>query len=121
MCKLVKSLYGLKQAPKQWHENFDQVILSYDFYVKNSDKCVYVKQCDNGVYAILCLYVDYILIFGSNIDIINDVKHMLSSKFDMKDLGPIDVILGIKILTKDGDIILTQYHCVENLLKKFNY
>ena len=26
--KLVKSLYGLKQAPKQWHEKFDNVMLS---------------------------------------------------------------------------------------------
>jgi len=56
------------------------------------------KTIDDVVYAILCLYVDDILIFGSNIDVINDVKHMLSSNFDMKDLGPVDVILGIKIL-----------------------
>ncbi|GJT58722.1 zinc finger, CCHC-type containing protein [Tanacetum coccineum] len=28
VCKLVKSLYGLKQAPKQWHQKFDEVVLS---------------------------------------------------------------------------------------------
>ena len=28
VCRLVKSLYGLKQAPKQWHEKFDQVLVS---------------------------------------------------------------------------------------------
>ena len=61
------------------------------------------------------------LIFGTNIDVINDVKHMLSSNFVMKDLSPIDVILGIKILQKDGDIMLMQSHYVEKLLKKFNY
>ncbi|GJW90385.1 zinc finger, CCHC-type containing protein [Tanacetum coccineum] len=26
--KLIKSLYGLKQAPKQWHQKFDEVVLS---------------------------------------------------------------------------------------------
>ena len=121
VCKLVKSLYDLKQAPKQWHEKFDLVIISYGFHINNSDKYVYVKQYDDGVYAILCLCVDDILIFGSNIDVINDVKHMLSSNFDMKDLGLVDVILGIKILQKDCNIILTQSYYVEKLLKKFNY
>jgi len=43
VCKLVQSLYALKQAPKQWHEKFDQVILSYGFHINNSDKCVHVK------------------------------------------------------------------------------
>ena len=37
---VVKSIYGLKQAPKQWHKKFDQVVLSYDFQINNSDKCV---------------------------------------------------------------------------------
>ena len=30
VCKLIKSLYGLKQAPKQWHQKFDEVVLSRD-------------------------------------------------------------------------------------------
>jgi hypothetical protein len=39
-----------------------------------------------GQSVILCLYVDDILIFGTNIDIINEVKSFLSKSFDMKDL-----------------------------------
>ncbi|GKD25905.1 retrotransposon protein, putative, ty1-copia subclass [Tanacetum coccineum] len=42
VCKLVKSLYGLKQAPKQWHEKFDNTLLSNDFQINECDKCVYV-------------------------------------------------------------------------------
>ena len=70
---VVKSLYGLKQAPNQWHEKLDQVVLSYDFQINNSDKCVYVKQFDDTGCVILCLYVDDILILGSNMHFINDV------------------------------------------------
>ena len=102
---IVKSLYGLKQAPKQWHKKFDQIVLSYDFQINNSDKCVYVKQFDDNGCVILCLYVDDILIFGSNMQFINDVKSFLSRNFDMKDLGPVDVILGIKLIEKNDGMI----------------
>ena len=40
VCKLVKSLYGLKQAPKQWHEKFDNVMLSNGFKINKCDKCL---------------------------------------------------------------------------------
>nr|GEV42321.1 zinc finger, CCHC-type [Tanacetum cinerariifolium] len=43
VCKLVKSLYGLNQAPKQWHQKFDDVVLSSGFLLNQSDKCVYSK------------------------------------------------------------------------------
>ena len=52
---------------------------------------------------------------------INDVKFLLSRNFDMKDLGCVDVILGIKLIKKNDGMILTQLHYVEKLLKKFNY
>ncbi|GJR77373.1 zinc finger, CCHC-type containing protein [Tanacetum coccineum] len=43
VCKLIKSLYGLKQAPKQWHQKFDEVILSNGYLLNQAGKCVYSK------------------------------------------------------------------------------
>jgi hypothetical protein len=97
VCKLLKSLYGLKQAPKQWHEKFDKTLTSAGFAVNEADKCVYYRYGgSNGV--ILCLYVDDILIFGNNVDVIKEVKDFLSNNFEMKDLGEADAILNIKLL-----------------------
>ena len=63
--------------------------------VNEADTCVY--QLCRGKGVILCMYVDDILIFGTKIDEINDVKSYLSENFDMKDLGEADVILNIKL------------------------
>ncbi|GJR34365.1 zinc finger, CCHC-type containing protein [Tanacetum coccineum] len=34
VCILIKSLYGLKKAPKQWHQKFDEVVLSNGYLTK---------------------------------------------------------------------------------------
>jgi hypothetical protein len=73
VCKLLKSLYGHKQAPKQWHEKFDNTLTSTGFIVNEADKCVYYGH-GGGESFILCLYVDDILIFGSNLIVIEDPK-----------------------------------------------
>jgi len=82
---------------------------------------VYVKQFDDSGCVILGLYVDDIWIFGNNMHVINDVKSFLSNNFDMKDLGPVDLILGIKLIKKDDDIVLTLSHYVKKILEKINY
>jgi hypothetical protein len=51
-----------------------------------------------GEGVILCLYVDDIHIFGTNLNVIKEVKKFLSNIFKMKDLGGADVILNIKLL-----------------------
>jgi hypothetical protein len=40
-----------------------------------------------GEGVILCLYVDDILIFGTSLNVIKEVKEFLSQNFEMKDLG----------------------------------
>ena len=79
-------MYGLKQGPKQWHEKFNKTLTSVGFAINDADRCVHYRYGRGGG-VVLCLYVDNILIFGTNIDVINEVKSFLSKSFDMKDLG----------------------------------
>ena len=44
---------------------------------------------------------------------------MLASKFDMKDLGVADVILGIKILKTPNGLALFQTHYIQKIIEKF--
>ncbi|KAK4407765.1 Retrovirus-related Pol polyprotein from transposon TNT 1-94 [Sesamum angolense] len=118
VCRLVKSLYGLKQASKQWHKKFDRTILSNDFKINECDKCVYVKSTQHS-FIIVYLYVDDMLIMGSNRDIILTTKKMLTKYFDMKDMGLAYIILGIKISKTSDELALSQSHYVETILRKF--
>ncbi|GJY96119.1 zinc finger, CCHC-type containing protein [Tanacetum coccineum] len=121
ICKLIKSLYGLKQAPKQWHQKFDEVVLSNGYLLNQVDKCVYSKFDEPGKGVIICLYVDDMLIFGTDQVKVNLTKEFLSSKFFMKDMGEADVILGIRIKHGSNGIAISQSHYIEKVLKKFNY
>ena len=85
VCKLVKSLYSLKQAPKQWNVMFDRTLTSISFVANEADKCVYY-HFGGGEGVILCLYVDDILIFGTSLKVIKEVKDFISQSFEMKDL-----------------------------------
>ena len=120
VCRLVKSLYGLKQSPKQWHAKFDQTMLSNGFKINECDKCVYIKNVPNHI-VIVCLYVDDMLIMSNDIANINATKRMLNSKFDMKDLGVADLILGIKINKTPQGLALSQSHYIKTVLEKFKH
>ena len=74
VCKLKKSLYGLKQAPRQWYLKFDKFMCELSYHRFHSDHCVYFKKLDDGSYIIMLLYVDDMLVVGSNMQQMNDLK-----------------------------------------------
>ena len=51
---------------------------------------------------IICLYVNDLLIFGTNMQGVSDNEKYLTSQFKMKDFGEVDTILGIKIKKHGG-------------------
>jgi hypothetical protein len=56
-----------------------------------------LKRLENGSYIILLLYVDNMLVAGSNMQDINVLNKKLSNSFAMKDLGVAKKILGMRI------------------------
>jgi hypothetical protein len=113
-------VYGLKQALKQWHEKFGMTLISACFSISEANRCVYYHH-SGGQRVILYLYVDDILIFGTGLDMINEVKTFLCQSFDMKDLSEADVILNIKLIEGENVITLMESHYVEKVLSHFGY
>ena len=108
----------LKQAPKWWHEKFDSVMINDGFTINECDKCVYTKTVEN-VYIIVYLYVDDMLILGTNIEVIKSTKRILSKNFDIKDLVVANIILEIKIIKTPDGISLSQSHYINKIIERF--
>ena len=119
-CRLKKSIYGLKQASRRWYLKFDETIRKFGFKENEEDNCIYAKF-KNGKYIFLILYVDDILLASSDINLLQETKKFLSSKFDMKDLGESSFVLGIEIHRdrRKGVLGLSQGAYLEKELKKY--
>jgi hypothetical protein len=121
VCRLKKSLYELKQASNQWYLKFDRFMTEQDYSRCHSDHCVYFKRIENGSYIIFLLYVDDMLVAGSNMKDINVLKKKLSNSFSMKDLGSTKKIFGMKITRdmKNHKLTLSQGEYIEKVLERF--
>ena len=90
------------------------------FCKAEKDPCCYFKKYTDS-YVFLLLYVDDMLIAGSSMREINNLKTKLSATFEMKDLGPAKQILEMKI-SRDrsvGTLNLSKELYIEKVLSRF--
>jgi hypothetical protein len=71
-------LIWLETSSKTMYTNFDSSICNTRFTRCNADHCCYVKSFENS-YIILPLYVDDMLVAGSSIGEIQNLKKQLSN------------------------------------------
>ena len=96
VCKLNKALYGLKQSPRQWYFKIHSYLTELGYISSPNDPCLYVKKTETEFIA-LALYVDDLLLAGSSVERIQQLKLELHKRFEMKDLGEAKVCLGLEI------------------------
>ena len=87
--KLNKALYGLKQSAREWNENFNSFLLSKGFRGSQIGSCIYTRWTDRGT-VLIAVYVDYLLVAGDSIRLIEDVKNLLKHQYKMQDIGPME-------------------------------
>jgi hypothetical protein len=80
--------------------NFDKFMTKQVYSRCHYDHCVYFKRLENGSCIIYLLYVDDILVAGSNMHDINVLNNNSANSFAMKNLGVANKILGMRI-TRD--------------------
>jgi hypothetical protein len=119
VCCLKKSLYGLKQAPRAWYSKMDSFLIATRFSRCHSNPNVYTKKVGSYL-IILVLYVDDLIVTGSDSKLLNHVKTSLKKKFEMTDLGFLHYFLGLQVLQTNEGIFLSQskYDC--DLVRHFH-
>lgn len=106
VCHLNKAIYELKQAPRAWYERFSHFITSLGFRICLSDNSVFVRHTPTSI-TIVLIYVDDILVTGSDSRYISHLLQAFQSHFDIRDLGDIHYFLGIEI-TRTASSFFTQ-------------
>lgn len=122
VCLLKKSLYGLKQSPRQWYKRFNYFMTHNGFIRCTFDTCVYLKTERDEVVVNVLLYVDDMLVASKIKEQISEVKKLLKTEFEMKDLGPGKRILGIDIMRNrsKGSLFLSKKSYLDKVLQRFN-
>ncbi len=120
ICRLNKSLYRLKQAPLMWNCMLDKHLHALQFQPLEADPCVYIRK-QGGNISVVSIYIDNCLIISKRPHV-HEIKVSLAKKFKIKDLGPVNSILGIKVLHDHGKetTCLCQSSHIDSLLAKFN-
>ena len=121
VCLLKRSLYGLKLSPRQWYKWFDSLMDTHGYMRCEYDYCVYFRVLADGSYIFLALYVDDMLVTAKSNQEIVKLKSLLSSEFDMKDLGAAKKNLGIEIHQDRGagKLCLSQKGYLKKVLVRF--
>ena len=117
VCKLRRALYGLKQAPRAWFEKFSSAVLSFGFQQSSHDSALFIRQSSQGL-VLLLLYVDDMIIIGSDTIGIHDIKTHLGTCFEMKDLGPLRYFLGIEVNSSSSGYSLSQVKYASDLISR---
>lgn len=120
VCRLRKSLYGLRQAPRAWFDKLKFTLLKLGFVAAKSDSSLFIRKTSDSLLYLL-VYVDDIILTGSNSEEVAKFVTLLHTQFALKDLGPLSYFLGIHVTpTTGGGLILHQTKYISDLLAKVN-
>ena len=78
-----RSLYGLKQSPRAWFGRFSSVVQAFGMLHSTADHSVFYHHNSSGQCIYLVVYVDDIVITGSDQDGIQKLKQHLFTLFTL--------------------------------------
>ncbi|OIT20722.1 retrovirus-related pol polyprotein from transposon tnt 1-94, partial [Nicotiana attenuata] len=117
VCKLHKALYGLKQAPRAWFARFGHFLISHGFSNSRADSSLFVYKSGER-YLYLLLYVDDIILIGSDSSLLSWFSDMLHVEFSINDLGDLYFFLGVRVSRTSACLHLSQAKYARDILDR---
>ena len=117
VCRLRKSLYGLNQSPRAWFGKFSHAVDKFGLKKSKYDHFVFYRNFSSGI-ILLVVYVDDIVITGSDSTGISSLKSFLYGQFHTKDLGMLRYFLGVEVMRSKHGIFLSQRKYILDLLSE---
>ena len=112
--RLRKSLHGLKQSPRAWFGKFSQAVEKFGLQKSKSDHSIFYRNFNSSI--ILLVYVDDIVITGSDFTGISSLKSFLHGQFYTKDLRMLRYFLAVEVMRSKHGIFLSRRKYVLDLL-----
>jgi hypothetical protein len=103
--RLNKALYGLRQAPRAWNAKMDASLHTLGFSKSKLEHAVYRKGDDKS-FMLVGVYVDDLIITGTNPHDIENFKSEMQKLLKMSNLGLLSYYLGIEVEHKNDEIRL---------------
>ena len=79
-----------------------------------------MKKGIEGNQLLICLYVDDLIVTGSNVEEIEAFKSQMMSGFEMSNLGKLTYFLGIEFTEVAEGLVMHQMKYASDILKRFN-
>ena len=116
VCLLHKAIYGLKQAPTAWFDKFSSYLLEFGFICNASDPSLFLYNRGSDVMYLL-LYVDDMMLTGSNKNLVDKLLQSLKKQFRMKDMGSLSYFLSIQAQFTATGLFLNQAKYATDILE----
>ncbi|GLB38104.1 putative reverse transcriptase (RNA-dependent DNA polymerase) [Lyophyllum shimeji] len=116
--RLLKTIYGLKQSGREWNKLLDSLFKSLGYVRLVSDQCIYIRGTGEST-VVIAVHVDDMTILALTDKLMQQVKHEISQRFGITDLGEANQIVGLHITRKpNGDIKLSQESYLSKIIQK---
>ncbi|GKB67931.1 retrovirus-related pol polyprotein from transposon TNT 1-94 [Tanacetum coccineum] len=85
----------------------------------SSESTLYMNQFNSIERLIIYLYVDDLLVIGSNNHLVKEFKKQTESEFDISDMGLVSYFIGMEIKQLPNGVHISQRKYASDMLKKF--